>query len=142
MAKEGAVFTCWYGQASCTAGRASFMTGRIPIRSALSIVVFPRMIAGHRHPRHDQHQRGEREQEDAQRNAQRAGRPVRHRDGCGQPRGAQRHEAGGRAAVPGEEGEQAAQRLGVATIHRERIAVDQSPQLELVGDQHFVAWRA
>ena len=41
MAKEGAVFTNWYGQASCTAGRASFMTGRIPIRSALSIVVAP-----------------------------------------------------------------------------------------------------
>ncbi|MBV8095674.1 MAG: arylsulfatase [Acetobacteraceae bacterium] len=41
MAKEGAVFTCWYGQASCTAGRASFMTGRFPIRSALSIVVAP-----------------------------------------------------------------------------------------------------
>src|SRR5262249_53923778 len=41
MAKEGAVFTCWYGQASCTAGRASFLTGRIPIRSALSIVVAP-----------------------------------------------------------------------------------------------------
>jgi hypothetical protein len=39
IAKEGAVFTSWYGQASCTAGRASFMTGRIPIRSALSIVV-------------------------------------------------------------------------------------------------------
>jgi arylsulfatase A-like enzyme len=35
IAKEGAVFTNWYGQASCTAGRASFMTGRIPIRSAL-----------------------------------------------------------------------------------------------------------
>ena len=41
VAKEGAVFTCWYGQASCTAGRASFMTGRIPIRSALSVVVAP-----------------------------------------------------------------------------------------------------
>lgn len=41
MAKEGAVFTSWYGQASCTAGRASFMTGRIPIRSALSIVIAP-----------------------------------------------------------------------------------------------------
>ena len=33
LAKEGAMFTSWYGQASCTAGRASFMTGRIPIRS-------------------------------------------------------------------------------------------------------------
>ena len=41
IAKEGAMFTSWYGQASCTAGRASFMTGRIPIRSALSIVVAP-----------------------------------------------------------------------------------------------------
>src|SRR5439155_21895174 len=41
LAKEGAIFTCWYGQASCTAGRASFITGRIPIRSALSIVVAP-----------------------------------------------------------------------------------------------------
>jgi arylsulfatase A-like enzyme len=41
IAKEGAVFTSWYGQASCTAGRASFLTGRIPIRSALSIVVAP-----------------------------------------------------------------------------------------------------
>jgi arylsulfatase len=41
MAKEGAVFTSWYGQASCTAGRASFMTGRIPIRTALSVVVAP-----------------------------------------------------------------------------------------------------
>jgi arylsulfatase A-like enzyme len=41
IGKEGAVFTNWYGQASCTAGRASFITGRIPIRSALSIVVAP-----------------------------------------------------------------------------------------------------
>jgi arylsulfatase A-like enzyme len=41
IAREGAVFSCWYGQASCTAGRASFLTGRYPIRSALSIVVAP-----------------------------------------------------------------------------------------------------
>jgi arylsulfatase A-like enzyme len=41
IAKEGAHFTSWYGQASCTAGRASLITGRIPIRSALSIVVAP-----------------------------------------------------------------------------------------------------
>jgi arylsulfatase len=41
LAKEGAMFTSWYGQASCTAGRASFLTGRIPIRSALSVVVVP-----------------------------------------------------------------------------------------------------
>jgi arylsulfatase A-like enzyme len=41
IAKEGAYFTSWCGQASCTAGRASFITGRIPIRSALPIVVAP-----------------------------------------------------------------------------------------------------
>src|SRR5947209_9615375 len=41
LAKEGAMLTGCYGQASCTAGRASFITGRIPIRSALSIVVAP-----------------------------------------------------------------------------------------------------
>jgi arylsulfatase len=41
IAREGTYFTNWYGQASCTAGRASFITGRIPIRSALSIVVAP-----------------------------------------------------------------------------------------------------
>jgi arylsulfatase A-like enzyme len=41
LAREGAMFTSWYGQASCTAGRASFMTGRIPVRAALSVVVVP-----------------------------------------------------------------------------------------------------
>ena len=41
IAKEGAMFTSWYGQASCTAGRSSFITARVPIRTALSIVVAP-----------------------------------------------------------------------------------------------------
>jgi arylsulfatase len=41
LAQEGTRFTTWYGQASCTAGRASFITGRIPIRSALSVVIGP-----------------------------------------------------------------------------------------------------
>jgi arylsulfatase len=41
LGKEGAVFTSWYGQSSCTAGRASFQTGRIPIRTALSVVMAP-----------------------------------------------------------------------------------------------------
>lgn len=41
LAKEGSMFTCWYGQASCTAGRSSFITGRIPIRTALSVVIAP-----------------------------------------------------------------------------------------------------
>jgi hypothetical protein len=41
MAKEGAMFTCWYGQASCTAGRTAFITGRISTCSALSGVAAP-----------------------------------------------------------------------------------------------------
>ncbi|WP_081670903.1 arylsulfatase [Sporocytophaga myxococcoides] len=41
LAKEGTHFTSWYGQSSCTAGRSSFITGRIPIRTALSVVVAP-----------------------------------------------------------------------------------------------------
>jgi len=41
VANEGAMFTSWYGQSSCTAGRAAFQTGRIPIRTALSVVMAP-----------------------------------------------------------------------------------------------------
>ena len=41
LAAEGMRFVNYYGQASCTAGRASFMTGRIPIRTALSLVLVP-----------------------------------------------------------------------------------------------------
>jgi arylsulfatase A-like enzyme len=41
LAREGAMFTSWYGQASCTAGRVSFITGRIPIRTAMSVVIVP-----------------------------------------------------------------------------------------------------
>jgi arylsulfatase len=33
LAAEGMRFVNYYGQASCTAGRASFITGRIPIRT-------------------------------------------------------------------------------------------------------------
>ncbi len=41
LAAEGMRFVNYYGQASCTAGRASFITGRIPIRTALSSVLAP-----------------------------------------------------------------------------------------------------
>ena len=41
LAAEGTRFVNYYGQASCTAGRASFITGRIPIRTALSLVLVP-----------------------------------------------------------------------------------------------------
>src|SRR5262249_46036805 len=38
---EGAVFTDWYGQQSCTAGRAAFITGQTPIRTGLTKVGLP-----------------------------------------------------------------------------------------------------
>src|SRR5882672_7068747 len=41
IAKEGAMFTDWYGQQSCTAGRAAFITGQSPIRTGLTKVGLP-----------------------------------------------------------------------------------------------------
>ena len=41
VAKEGAMFTDWYGQQSCTAGRAAFITGQSPIRTGLTKVGLP-----------------------------------------------------------------------------------------------------
>jgi len=41
VAKEGAVFTDWYGQQSCTAGRAAFITGQSPMRTGLTKVGLP-----------------------------------------------------------------------------------------------------
>ena len=41
IAREGALFTDWYGQQSCTAGRAAFITGQSPIRSGLTKVGLP-----------------------------------------------------------------------------------------------------
>ena len=38
---EGALFTDWYGQQSCTAGRAAFITGQSPIRTGLTKVGLP-----------------------------------------------------------------------------------------------------
>ena len=38
---EGAMFTDWYGQQSCTAGRAAFLTGQSPIRTGLTKVGLP-----------------------------------------------------------------------------------------------------
>ena len=36
LAKKGAFFTDWYGQQSCTAGRAAFITGQSGFRTGLS----------------------------------------------------------------------------------------------------------
>src|SRR5215469_8052809 len=41
LAKEGTMFTDWYGQQSCTAGRAAFITGQSPIRTGLTKVGLP-----------------------------------------------------------------------------------------------------
>jgi len=41
VAREGALFTDWYGQQSCTAGRAAFITGQAPIRTGLTKVGLP-----------------------------------------------------------------------------------------------------
>ncbi|MCC7215933.1 MAG: arylsulfatase [Burkholderiales bacterium] len=41
IGKQGAVFTDWYGQQSCTAGRAAFVTGQSPIRTGLTKVGLP-----------------------------------------------------------------------------------------------------
>ena len=41
IAKEGAIFTDWYGQQSCTAGRAAFITGQSCFRTGLLKVGLP-----------------------------------------------------------------------------------------------------
>jgi len=46
IAKEGANFTDFYGQQSCTAGRAAFITGQSPIRTGLTKVGMPGATLG------------------------------------------------------------------------------------------------
>jgi len=41
IAREGALFTDYYGQQSCTAGRAAFITGQSPFRTGLLKVGLP-----------------------------------------------------------------------------------------------------
>src|SRR5258708_22285480 len=41
IANEGAIFTDYYGQQSCTAGRAAFVTGQSPFRTRLLKVGLP-----------------------------------------------------------------------------------------------------
>jgi arylsulfatase len=38
LAAEGAIFTDYYAEASCTAGRANFITGQLPIRTGMTTV--------------------------------------------------------------------------------------------------------
>src|SRR5215471_14858370 len=46
IGKEGATFTDWYGQQSCTAGRACFITGQNPVRTGLTKVEMPGATVG------------------------------------------------------------------------------------------------
>jgi len=46
IANEGARFTDWYAQQSCTAGRAAFLTGQSPIRTGLTKVGLPGATLG------------------------------------------------------------------------------------------------
>jgi|SRR5579883_1543869 len=46
VANEGALFTDYYGQQSCTAGRASFICGQNPIRTGLTKVGMPGATVG------------------------------------------------------------------------------------------------
>jgi arylsulfatase len=41
IGKEGAVFTDWYSQQSCTAGRAAFVLGQHPFRTGLLTIGMP-----------------------------------------------------------------------------------------------------
>ncbi|HKO87634.1 MAG TPA: arylsulfatase, partial [Burkholderiales bacterium] len=41
IAKEGMLFTDHYGQPSCTAGRAAFLLGQLPIRTGLTTIGIP-----------------------------------------------------------------------------------------------------
>ena len=38
LAAEGMIFTDYYAEASCTAGRANFITGELPIRTGMTTV--------------------------------------------------------------------------------------------------------
>jgi arylsulfatase len=41
VAREGVAFTDYYGQQSCTAGRAAFISGSVPVRSGMTKVGMP-----------------------------------------------------------------------------------------------------
>ncbi len=46
IANDGAIFTDYYGQQSCTAGRAAFITGQSPLRTGLLKVGLPALPLG------------------------------------------------------------------------------------------------
>lgn len=46
LAAEGAIFTDYYAEQSCTAGRAAFITGQMPVRTGLTKVGIPGAAVG------------------------------------------------------------------------------------------------
>ena len=46
LAREGMLFTDYYGEQSCTAGRSAFITGQHPLRTGLTKVGFPGATIG------------------------------------------------------------------------------------------------
>ncbi len=46
LAKDGMLFTDHYGQPSCTAGRAAFITGQLPIRTGMTTIGIPGSTLG------------------------------------------------------------------------------------------------
>ncbi len=46
LAKEGMLFTDHYGQPSCTAGRAAFITGQMPVRTGMTTIGIPGSTRG------------------------------------------------------------------------------------------------
>ena len=41
IARDGCIFTDHYGQPSCTAGRAAFITGQLPVRTGMTTIGIP-----------------------------------------------------------------------------------------------------
>src|SRR6187401_686246 len=46
IAREGVIFTDHYGQPSCTAGRAAFLMGQLPVRTGMTTVGVPGSTRG------------------------------------------------------------------------------------------------
>ena len=46
IGREGAIFTDHYGQPSCTAGRAAFLMGQLPIRTGMTTIGIPGSTRG------------------------------------------------------------------------------------------------
>ena len=56
LAEQGMMFTDYYAEASCTAGRANFITGQLPIRTGLTTVGMAGLAIGYaRCGPHDRH---------------------------------------------------------------------------------------